>query len=350
MNQILINTLPPKQYDQFQLNLKLAKMYDNTQQKPQIMRLKYRQQQEHKIASALPIQSDLISVAKQLYKTYSYLMMNAGNPNVHQLSDNNFYLKIISAICNKEITVAANIITLLNSKQTYGAFSLWRNLYEMDVVFWALFSPAISSHDWLKTNSLLERYYDYTAIESAAVNGIALHISKSQYIYLDSNQKKIYDEEQRIYQKYNSDDYDQQQKNPDKLVKSYDWANPIFSIKELETMLPPMTPNLYLLVEKSKKNTEFFNRKYTDYVRASGYIHSSYLSTKYSSGQQTIDYIANVTKEVVTDFIIRLNDLPYAISRSLIKGNIITSSSDLKKAMFMWNEYSRICRLWFKQS
>lgn len=334
---LLLNPLP---HDSMLIN-QISQGYQQYQSLDSITKRSFQKEQIKNLVSEIKLDGTLtetIEMAKQLKQD---ILSNIHHPADLNASLNQ-YLKVLLSILDKQIEICRNVNILLQNNATYGAYSLWRNLYEMDVVSWGLYRSVIEGLNINKMNLIIQRYVDFSFIEEASVNDVGLHLNKRQYIQLTSEQKKLYDKEQEILMKYNGEDPKPNPNNTNKLIKSYDWANPLFLKAELMSMLPPCTPNLYSLVKKSQTDTAFFIVNYSNYNKASGFIHSSYLSTKFNNGESVKKYIAQTTSNIMQDFILRILQIPDTLFKSLLKSKRLPPVPPVKKQQYLCRTYYKI--------
>lgn len=254
------------------------------------------------------------------------------NPDSHKEINQpvNLYYKITLDIINKNIEIIENIKLLLNDNHIYGAYSLWRNLFEMTVVMSTLLYPLEEGNFFDKTNTLFQRYYDYSFIENAKMHEIALFVPEGRYIVMDDEDQKIYDEERKIYNKYNIDDKYENLKNKNKMIKSYDWSIPIFRDNELNHMLSPMQPSFKDLVDKNNEKSLELPILYKYYMKASGYIHSSYLSTQnLSLNTKNESELYDLLYKTIKEFINVILNIPASLIDSLYKEQKIERQKSL---------------------
>lgn len=333
----------------------VQRLFSGMQNQPRMNQKAYLQQQENHLArQALLFQfmnpdqdSDKLGARiKFLEQSSGTIRRNIDYSDFSISAEINRITYITPGITHKQIEICRNIKALLDQGMTYGAYSLWRNLYEMDVVYWALTFPVIKNKNLNLTNELASRYRDYAKLDRAITEQIGINLKDYQFNHLSPDKKKIYLEAEDILDLYNTEGMPEDEK----LIKPYDWSLPLFNKSDKRKMVPRLTPNFYNLVEKSRISTEFFYRLYDDYVKSSGYIHSSFLSTKFTDSDSAIRYIKNNTINVLTDFINRLLIMPYAILKGYYKICHVDTSKDetAVKSEFWFREYARLIKKRFE--
>ena len=329
----------------------VQRLFSGMQDQPRMNQKAYLHQQENQLARQTPLfqfmnpdqESDKLGARiKFLEQSSETMRENIDYSDFSITAEINRITYITPGIVHKQIEICRNIKVLLDQGMTYGAYSLWRNLYEMDVVYWALTFPVIKNKNFDLTNELASRYRDYAKIDRAITEQIGINLKGYQFNHLSPDKKKIYLEADEVLDTYNNDFAPEDEK----LIKPYDWSLPLFNKSDKRKMVPRFTPNFYNLVEKSRISTEFFYRLYDDYVKSSGYIHSSFLSTKFTDSDSAIRYIRNNTINVLTDFINRILIMPYAILEGYYKICHVDTSKDetVVKSEFWFREYARLVR------
>lgn len=333
----------------------VQRLFSGMQNQPKMNQKTYLHEQENQLARQAPLfrfmnpdqDSDKLGARiKFLEKSSGAMQGNLDYSDFSISAAINRITYITPGITHKQLEICRNIKALLDQGMTYGAYSLWRNLYEMDVVYWALTFPVIRNKNLDLTNELASRYRDYGKIDRAITEQIGINLKDYQFNHLSPEKKKIYLEADEVLDTYNNDFAPEDEK----LLKPYDWSLPLFNKSEKRKMVPHLTPNFYNLVEKSRISTEFFYRLYDDYVKSSGYIHSSYLSTKFTDSDSAIRYIRNNTVNVLTDFINRLLIMPEAILKGYYKICHVDDSKDetAVKSEFWFREYARLVKKHFE--
>lgn len=274
--------------------------------------------------------------------------INCNKKDADLKKENNLYFYVIQQIIKKQLVIANNIKLLLDQKESYGAYALWRNLYEMSVIFFALTYPMVYGKSNARTNILMKRYCDYSKIEKANLNNIGFNLSKRQQVYLTSQEKEIYKQANLIYHQYNdlpdqqgSISYNKREHHysDSKLIANYDWSIPLFNKTELANFRPEWTPNLYALVKLTKCETFFYENLYSEYNQASGYIHSSFLSTQYVNDEKTRKHINTIATQVLNNFTLQILRLPWHVMDNALADIKQEKTMSMQKQEFIWQTY-----------